>query len=297
MRAQDVLGSPPFLLVGMGLARIVPSRFGYWLSRRVARAMAKRRNHMFSTLRENLSHVVDGEMAGDQLDTLAEAAIYHAGRTYFDLFHRSTGDLKRGRVPVRLDFQWPLMERILRDERGTILVGPHMSNFDLAIQWIAAQGIEMQALSLAQPDTGDRVMNLLRKYRGIGVTPIDVGALRLAVDRLRHGGVVLTGVDRPVSGSDEPIPFFGALARLPTGHIRLALQTNSRIVVACCTQESDGYYAIRMAGPLEMEKTGDRRQDIRHNARRVLSIIEDMIRSAPQQWIMLVPVWRPEDAG
>jgi len=43
-----------------------------------------------------------------------------------------------------------------------------------------------------------------------------------------------------------------------------------------------------------METTGDRAQDVRHNVRRVLAIIEEMIRQAPDQWLMFVPVW-PEN--
>jgi len=127
------------------------------------------------------------------------------------------------------------------------------------------------------------------------VTPVGVEALRSALKRLRNGGVVVTGVDRPLSEHDDPILFFGRPARLPTGHVRLALQTNAPILVACCVQEPTGRYALLLAPPLEMERTYDRNEDIRHNARRVLAILEDMIRQAPEQWLMFVPVW-PEEA-
>jgi lauroyl/myristoyl acyltransferase len=45
-----------------------------------------------------------------------------------------------------------------------------------------------------------------------------------------------------------------------------------------------------------MERTYDRALDVRHNTRRVLAIIEEMIRLAPDQWLMFVPVW-PESGG
>jgi KDO2-lipid IV(A) lauroyltransferase len=147
------------------------------------------------------------------------------------------------------------------------------------------------------PDLGTRVVNWLRTRRGILMTPIDLRSLRLAVERLRKGGVVMTGVDRPVSRDDEPIQFFDAPARMPTGHVRLALQTGARVVVACCLQDPDGKYALRLGPPLEMETTGNRAEDVRHNARRVLAIIEDMIRQAPDQWLMFVPVWPDASRG
>jgi KDO2-lipid IV(A) lauroyltransferase len=297
MKAQDILGSPPFVMLGMAISRTLPPRPVYWLAGRIARYMAWRRNTMFSIVRENLAHL-EPDLDDAGLDAMAEQAIYHAGCTYFDMFRLTMDDYRRGRAQVRINpDEWALARDALMGERGTIIVGPHLSNFDLAAQWFAAQGLEIQALSLAEPDMGTRVLNRLRQHRGVTMTPVAMNALRLAVARLRRGGVVMTGVDRPVSSRDEPIPFFGAPARLPTGYARLALQTNSCIVVACCVQDADGCYAIHIAPPLEMERTGrGRDEDERHNALRVLSVIERMIRMAPSQWLMFVPVWRPEDA-
>lgn len=297
MQAQKILGSPPFIMLGLVIARVTPKRFGYWLAHSIARWMAKRRNHLFKTLRANLRHVLP-QASEQELDKLAENAIYHAGCTYFDMFRTRRQDLIAGRANVRVASDtWEQVKRALSDGQGVILVGPHMSNFDLAAQWIAAQGVQMQALSLAMPDWGTRVVNWLRKRRGIVITPIDVRSLRLAMERLRQGGVVVTGVDRPVPQEDELTLFFDAPARMPRGHVRLALQTGARIVVACCIQEPDGYYALHFAPPLNMKVTGNRIEDVRHNVRCVLSIVEEMIRKAPDQWLMFVPVWSQEESN
>ena len=297
MKVQRILGSPAFIMLGVAIARTMPARFAYWLARKVARGMARRRAPLFLTVRANLSRVVGPEVDEGGLRAMVENAIYHAGCTYYDMFRRSQRDYQQGRVTVRVDpDEWASVEAALRDGRGTLLVGPHMSNFDLAAQWIAAQGIEMYGLSLAGPDLGTRVVNALRRRRGFMVTPIDFQSLRMAVTHLREGGIVITGVDRPVSEIQEPILFFDAPARLPMGHIRLALHTDSRVVVACCVQDPDGCYAVRLAPPIEMETTGYRAHDIRHNARRVLDVIEGMIREVPEQWLMFMPVWSEENA-
>ncbi|HUV94676.1 MAG TPA: hypothetical protein VMX14_07610 [Anaerolineae bacterium] len=298
MRYQTDPGSPPFVLLAIVLARILPRRLGYWVARKVSKRMSQRRSQMFRTLRANLAHVVGSAIGDGDLDALAESALYHAGCTYVDMFRATVDDYRSGCVQVRVDpKEWALARQATLDERGTVVVGAHMSNFDLAAQWLAARGIEMQALSLTRPSSGTRVINWLRRRRGIVVTPIDVRSLRMALTRLRRGGVVLTGVDRPVSEDDEPILFFGAPARLPVGHVRLAMQTGSRVLVACCVQEPDGQYGVRFSAPLEMERTGDRVKDIGHNCRRVLAILEEMIRQAPDQWLMFAPVWPEDDAG
>jgi lauroyl/myristoyl acyltransferase len=298
MRRQSILSTAPFVRLGMFLARTIPQSWAYALAGWVAHKMARRRNSMFRGVRANLAHVVGPQANAETLDDLARRAIEHAGHTYVDMFRTTMEDHRRGRVRVEIDAaMWNRALQAMRDPRGTILVGPHIGNFDLAAQWMASQGIEMQFLSLADPDAGTRTMNSLRESRGIVVTPIDPGSLRLALKRLRKGGVVVTGIDRVISPDDEPVLFFDAPARLPKGHVRLALQAGSHIIVACCSQAPDGRYRMTIAPPVEMEVTGDRHKDVMHNTRRVLQIIEEMIRSMPDQWLMFHPVWdvRPED--
>jgi lauroyl/myristoyl acyltransferase len=301
MKAQEILGSPPFILLGMALSRALPPSWVGALGRRIARRMARDRAHLFCTLRANLAHVLGPSADQETLDRMAEEAIYHAGCTYVDMFRFSARDYRRGRVPIRMDWeQWAAVERCLRDERGTVLVGPHVSNFDLASQWMAAQGHEIQGLSLPNPNRGTRFLNKLRSQRGLVMTPLSLGSLRSAAQRLRAGGICMTGADRPISEADPLTLFFGAPAHMPTGHVRLAMQTNARILIACCIQDPDGVYHLHMAPMLELETIGGREhreQDVEHNVRRVLTIIEAMIRQKPEQWLMLVPVWEDADAA
>lgn len=297
MDVQDILGSPPFVVLGIVIAHILPPFLGRKLAQSIAKGMRRRRSYMFLMARENLAHVVGDKIGEEELDSMAETAIYHSGSTCYDMFRLSAKDYQSGRAKIKLNpKEWARACEVFHDERGTVIVGPHMSNFDLVAQWFAAQGFEIQALGLKGPSRGTQVVNLVRRHRQVTVTPITMSSLRSAVARLRGGGIVATGVDRPVEGSDELLPFFGVPGPLPTGHIRLALRTNSRIVAACCTQDGNGCYSIRIAPPLDMQRTGDRAKDVRHNAMRVLAIIEDMIRQAPEQWLMFVPVWPGEPA-
>ncbi len=292
MRARDLLSGAPLIALGMFLARVLPRRLGYWIARRIARGMAARRSRLFRVLCANLGRVVGPTVSTQELEALAESAIYHAGRTYVDMFRASVDGLRRGRIPVRVDAQaWASVRQAFQDGRGAILVAPHMSNFDLAIQWVAAQGIVLCGLGLPNPTPGVRLMNWLRARRGTPVMPVSVGAVRSAIKWLKEGKVVFTGVDRPIFPDDEPILFFGAPARLPTGYVRLALQTEARVVAACCVQDPDDVYRIIFSPPLEFERTGRLDEDVRRGARQVLRYLEQYIRAAPDQWLMFVPVW------
>lgn len=296
MIAHSILGSPPFVALGVAIAHTMPPRFGYWIARCVARGMANRRNTMFEAVRANLAQVMGEGTDPARLNTMAEDAIFYSGCSYFDMFHESLQDMVR--QPGRLRFDqdaWEATRQVLHDPRGTFIAGIHMSSFDLAGQWFVAEGLDIQTLSLAEPNPGTRLLNRIRKRRGLQVTPIETSALRAALRRLRQGGIVMTGVDRPVEGITETVPFFGRPAQLATGYIRLALAADAWVLTACCIQEPDqirrGGYTILLGSPMRMERTGSKSEDVIHNARRVLTQVECMIRRAPDQWLMFVPVW------
>lgn len=288
------LGGPFGVGLGLIASRTLPPRAGHWLADRVADRIVATQDDAYRNLRHNLAHVMP-ELEPQALDALATRAMRHAGRTYYDMLRPRVRDYVQDRVPVKVDQDaWEMTLAACRDDRGLVIVGPHISNYDLISQWMAARGVEMQALSLKSPSWGDRAVNSIRSHRGILTTPITITSLRLALQRLEQGGVVVTGADRPASMEDDLLPFFGQPAPMPTGHIRLAIHANARVEVISCYQDAEGAYHLLASPPMEMEKVGGRRETLRHNTLRVLAIIEERIRAVPDQWLMFVPVW-PED--
>ena len=157
---------------------------------------------------------------------------------------------------------------------------------------VAAQGMEIQALGLAElPAGGFDLMNKMRARTGIRFTPISMPALREAISRLRAGGIVVTGVDRPVGDEGPLVEFFGRPAPLPTGHVRLALKTDAVILVVSARRDPEKGIVVHLSTPLEMIRTGDATEDLQVNLRRVTAMLEQAIRVNPGQWGMFVPVW------
>ena len=109
--------------------------------------------------------------------------------------------------------------------------------------------------------------------------------------RLRQGGIVVTGVDRPIGEGDHPVEFFGATAYLPTGYIRIPLRTDALVMTIAAFYE-DGVYHVAANPPMAMVRTGDAATDLSTNLRRVLAEVEAFIRCRPDQWMMFVPVWK-----
>ena len=123
------------------------------------------------------------------------------------------------------------------------------------------------------------------------MTVISSSSLFQALRRLKDGGIVVTGIDRPIPDQKEYLNFFNAPAPLPTGHIRLSLKADAEIVVVAALMNSHGNYELLVSQPIELERFLDSGYAIKFNAERVLKVVEKFILQAPEQWLMYYPVW------
>jgi KDO2-lipid IV(A) lauroyltransferase len=290
--AKDVLGSARAIRLGLALSQRLPPRGGYGLARFAASFLSWLRPRMYWNLRANLRQVLGLQTPDQVLHAMARRTLFRAGCAYYEHF-RAVGqppEVLSGLLHVP-DLFWETLEQARAEGRGVMLVTAHMGNFDLAALSLTAQGVRLQALSVADPPPGFQLLNRLRQEAGVEVTPITEAAIRQAVQRLKGGGLVFTGVDYPYGPGREPLRFFGRPALLPTGHVRLALMTGAWLMAVGVQHWEGQGYVLRVEPPLEPVRRGKRQEDVRDLAERVLAILEGWIRETPDQWFMFLPVW------
>jgi KDO2-lipid IV(A) lauroyltransferase len=296
MRLQDFTSSKLVTQLGIFLAQHSPRQLGIGLSRVAAAVIARRKPEIYWAVKGNLRHILGSGVSDGMLHERTRQVFFHAGQTYYDFFRIVNQPppllIDAVKIPESL---LVLIESDMASGRGVLLLGMHMSSFDLVILGLGARGLPIQVLSLADPGPGFQVLNRLRATSGFDVTPITPGSLRAAVRRLRGGGVVVTGVDRPVPQDREVIEFFGQPAYLPVGPTRLALMAGATVVIGACHYDAEAGYVLEYTGPVEMVSTGDRRQDASTNTRRIAAIVEGYVRAHPDQWMMFHPFW-PESS-
>ncbi len=291
-------GGPTRLAFYVG--KYAPPPVGYAIADLFAAILAGApSSDLYTAIYDNQRHVLGPSASSETIHTHVRAVLRNAARSYYQIFHnlgRRRSSLQTFKPPITL---LPSSRRHLSEAResgrGLLLVGCHLSNFDLAAMALAQNLWDKpQVLSLPDPPDGFQFFNELRAQMGMRITPSSPEALREALRRLSASGVVMTGVDRPIPGIDRRVPFFGAPASLPTGYIRLALRTRCLVATVGCVQkrhDSHIHYEVIINPPMETVTTGDRARDVRWNVRRVLGELEDLIRRHPQQWMMFVPVW------
>jgi lauroyl/myristoyl acyltransferase len=285
----------------MSLGRWLPPRMGLGLAHVLAGIVSRRRHaSIYRILYDNQAGVRGIDTPTETLHRAVRQVFNHVGQTAYDLMHSLALGQEGLRQAVTFDQQvWEDVQRAIATGRGVMICGCHTSNFNVGFLTLALRDETptIQVLSPPAPAGGFRLMHDLRTSGKLQETPINSDVLRTALRRLREGGIVATGVDwPPAAASDDWLPFFGRRAHLPTGHIRLALSTDAVLLPVACRWDEAAGYRLLSAPHLELELTGDRRRDIQHNARRVLTVMERWIAERPEQWLMYYPVWPSEPA-
>ncbi len=286
-RMAPILG----LLIVKILNREQAYRFADWVSRRI---VAKKDSDMIRAVRSNQAVIRGLPFDAPELDDAVFEVIQNSARGYTDWYRATHAGPEA--VLASMDIDPQLIEYIEQaqvDKRGLMIVGAHMSSFNIMLLALGIHGFPIQALSFANVRGGVHVDNAVRKKYGLNLTPISPTSLKQAMRRLKNGGLAVTAVDRPDVGGDELI-FFGRKAILPVGPARLAVATNSRILVGMIQTVGTNKYRAVAAPLLEPEITGNRERDVINLAQRYINVIEGYIRERPGEWLMFLPMWPDE---
>jgi KDO2-lipid IV(A) lauroyltransferase len=292
MRFSDLADSKLARRVGLGFCRHAPRWMGYLVARLMKGALIRYMPELHLTMAQNLRQVLGPSVSDAEVRAMARWGIGHYTRCAFDFFSTAT----KSRDEILKAIQVPnaglaRARQELAEGRSVLAVCPHISNFDLAGIALGATGLPLHVLSLADPNALIREQNRIREHGGLTMNPISPRSLRDAIRRLKSGGVVLSGLDRPVPRDGDLVEFFGKPSYLPLGPARMALISDATVFVGSCRYEQRDGYHLDIVGPVEIVRTGSRRQDIRTNARNLAVILEGLVRAHPEQWLMFHPVW------
>ncbi len=274
------------------IGRTLPLSWSYRVADWIAAWFARRDNPMTRAVRAN-QWVVRGENATPaELDAAMRQVFRHAGHCFADLY----SNLHNPEALKALTPYTPNVERLIRtaslETPGAFLVAPHMSAFDILLLALAYHGLRAKVLSYGNPTGGYELQNEIRRSAGLEIIPVSgENTHQEAIAHLRAGGVVITGVDRPIPGKSHRLRFFGRPSPLPAGHIRIAMAAKVPVLVAAAHWQSDQKYHLLLSDPIPMQAHADRGEAIRRNGEAVLKVIEGFIRRAPEQWLMYYPVW------
>jgi len=290
-------------LIALFVGRAIPSWMGRPLTHNLALYLSSHKDwEIVRAVRLNQWVASGMQLSGDKLNQAVRDTFHYTARSLYDFYHYLDVHPQKQKILVFNQQIQRLIDMSNNLGRGAVVAGIHMSNFDFALQIACRRGFKPLVLGLPEFKGGYQWQHEMRLKSGVDVIPISLSSMRKAVDHLQRGGLVATGIDRPIPQLDNGVSpkftpkFFGLPSHTPVHHIIIALKAKVPIYVAAVSQKEDQTYHFQVSEPQEMDYCQDHQTAIHVNAENILSVAEEFIKISPRQWGMSYPVW-PAMAG
>ena len=188
-----------------------------------------------------------------------------------------------------------MLEEAVEDGKGTVVVLPHLGNWEMA--GVAVWGMDLEVVAVAENLANAYIRDWFTRMRalsGIKVVFARKGLLRELEEKLTTRTAVCLPSDRDLSGRGIPVQFFGERTTLPAGPLLLGIRSGRPVIpVAVYCEEKSRYRAV-LKPPLAIPREGSLSERLRKGAQLMANAFEELIRVAPEQWHLLQPNW-PSD--
>jgi lauroyl/myristoyl acyltransferase len=231
------------------------------------------------------------ELDGAELRRISWLNFRNHAKAYADLMMLPSMhvELMRPRLQVR---GMEYLEEARAHKKGVLAVSCHMGSYEVASAiWSAnlspvsffAEELEPRALFEWYRETRARL--------GISVLTLDLGGIRKVLQALRDQEIVITAIDRDITGTGHLMQFFGRPAPIPLGPAAIALRTGTPLLPVCVYRLPDDTY-VAEATPLALpQDTGNPKDDQVRVTQQVLRQIEVFIQRRPEQWHVPHRIW------
>jgi KDO2-lipid IV(A) lauroyltransferase len=281
-----------YRLAGSVVPRI-PPRIGYALFSVAGGAVHRLNATARANVRHNIRHIVGPDASQAQVNRLARATFNYVAYNYYDLFRLPT--LSDAQVNAAVQVHgWENVQRALDLGRGVVMTSAHFGNIEIVLYAMLLRGvaITIPAERVEPPELYD-YLTALRTSKGLKLIPID-GPMIDLFRTLRRGGVAGIAGDRNVAGEGTVVPFFDAPARLPDGHVRLAMRTGAPLVLGFSRRVLRDRYEARFQPHFEIPETGSEDERFAAGMAYVVRGLQEAIGAHPEQWAVTVPIWATE---
>jgi KDO2-lipid IV(A) lauroyltransferase len=276
---------------GEWLAASLPERLGRALFERLGAAAHRWAPRTRATVTANLAQVLGRPPDSELVEVAVRESFVRYARYWFDTFRL------RVLPAAELDERFRVeglehLDAALEDGRGAIAVLPHMGNWDAGGAWLAAHGYRLASVAeRLRPDRLARLFLLHRAELGMRILPLSGnGVGSRLTELLADNWIVALVADRDLSGRGVEVEMFGRPRRLPAGPALLAVQTGAPLLV-CPVYGEDGGWRCVIGRPLEVERTGRRREDVAALTVAMGAAFERAIAASPTDWHMFQPAW------
>jgi KDO2-lipid IV(A) lauroyltransferase len=230
-------------------------------------------------------HVAFGDTLAPAARTeLARAALVNAARCFCEIAKIDT-------VRAQCDTYFTVdgeehLRAMLAQGKGAIVITGHIGNWELLAAYFAWHGYPVAAI--ARRIYAEGLNDLLVDYRRRqGVETIlreSSSSSRQLIRALKDNRILAMLIDQDTHVPSVSVPFFGRLARTPSGPATLAIRRGLPVCAAFIERRPAGGHRITVH-PVTVQASGDSTADVYALTQAFSAALEAQIRSHPAEWV------------
>ncbi|KPK02348.1 MAG: hypothetical protein AMJ56_21075 [Anaerolineae bacterium SG8_19] len=269
---------------------IIPSAAGYALCRLIGAILYELNTQSRQNICLNMRRILGPESSPAEINRRVRATYNYILYNYFDLFRlpRLDDDTVNRLVTVS---GWEHVETAMAGGQGILMTPAHLGNIEVVIYAMLLRGLKITIpVERVEPPALFEYITRLRMSKGLKLVPID-GPLLDLIRSLKKGEVIGIAGDRDITATGRIVDFFGYPARLPDGHLRLALKTGAPLVAGFSRRNPDHTYHAYFLPAFSLPTEGSETARLEAGMQFIVSEMEKAIRRNPEQWTVTVSNW------
>ena len=225
-----------------------------------------------------------------EAERIAKASVVRFGPMLFEVL-RFPVIKKDPQAYVRIEGLEKLQQG-MAEGRGAVIASAHSGNWELMGGAFAMAGIPLVGVAMKQKSSGsDRFINEYRTLIGMHIT-YKTG-VREMFDMLKKGWAIGLIMDQDTNRHDGLVlDFFGQPTNCTPGAASMARFQDVPIFTSFMHRDAQGRHTLFVEGPFHVEKTKDKREDVRQMTQFLTHEIEKHVRRYPEEWFWLHDRWK-----
>lgn len=267
----------------------LPRRFCEWLGRLLGRLtwpfVPSRRRKM---ARENVMRCL--RVDENEAEKIARASWVRFGPMLLEVLRFPK---MRGHMDEYVEIEGAeILREGLALGRGAVIATSHSGNWELMGGALSEAGFPIVGVAMRQKEKGfDKFINEYRRLVGMHITYKD--DVREMFRMMKDGWAIGLLMDQDVGRRDGIVfDWFGQPTNFAHGSATLARFGGAPIFPGYITRLADGRHKIMIYPPIFVEKTHDKKEDVRRAMIELSRVLEQHIRDYPEEWFWLHDRWK-----
>ena len=227
----------------------------------------------------------------EEADRVVQRFFAKLGQTFMEVLYMPALNHSNIKKYVTIENRHYLDEA-LQDRKGVVLLTAHIGNWEWLGAALAMAGFPMATVVKRQPnDQHTRILNEYRQRVGIEIFARGSSELVGAAKALKQGKVLGFLADQDGGESGVVVPFLGKAASTPLGPAVFAKRFQAPVVPIFIVRRPKGGHRVLISQPFYYEDSGNENRDIYNLTMKMTAVIEDTIRSYPDEWLWFQKRW------